>query len=111
MAPDKLLPSRRVRREVCRSPVALPVGLCWTRRAPARDHQRECHTACDTYHRCRGGDPGFGTFGRGDALFTVDPAPPATFAAGSLVGTGAPLSPLPILASVLAIPLFMLGLA
>jgi len=64
-----------------------------------------------TYHRCRGGDPGFGTFGRGISVFTVDSAPPATSTAGSLVGTGAPPNPLPILAGVLAIPLFMLGFA
>ena len=64
-----------------------------------------------TYHRCRGGDPGFGKFGRGAALFTVDPAPPGTDTAGTLAGTSAPPSPLPILAGVLAFPLFMLGLS
>jgi hypothetical protein len=64
-----------------------------------------------TYHRCRGGDPGFSKIGRGAALFTVDPAPPATSTAGLLAGTGAPPSPLPIVAGVVSIPLFMLGLA
>ena len=64
-----------------------------------------------TYHRCRGGDPGFGEFGRAAALFSVDPAPPSTDTAGTLAGTSAPPSPLPILAGVLAVPLFMLGLS
>jgi hypothetical protein len=64
-----------------------------------------------TYSRCRGGAPGFSKIGRGMTVFTVDPAPPATDTAGSLAGTGAPASLLPILAGALAIPLFMLGLA
>jgi hypothetical protein len=64
-----------------------------------------------TYSRCRGGDAGFGKFGPGAALFTVDPAPPSTVTAGTLAGTGAPSSPLPFVAGVLAVPLFMLGLA
>ena len=64
-----------------------------------------------TYHRCRGGSPGFGIFGRGIASFTVDPAPPGTYTAGPLRETGAPPSPLPIFAGVLAFPLFMFTLA
>jgi hypothetical protein len=40
-----------------------------------------------TCHRCRGGDPGFGTFERGAASFTVDPAPPGTDTAGLLAWT------------------------
>ena len=64
-----------------------------------------------TYHRCRGGDPGFGIFGRGITLFTVDPAPPGTFTAAPLAGTGVPANSLLILAGVLAFPLLMLRLA
>jgi hypothetical protein len=64
-----------------------------------------------TYHRCRGGSPGFGMFGRGITSFTVDLAPPGTDTAGPLREIAAPPSPLPILAGVLAFPLFMLALA
>ena len=64
-----------------------------------------------TYHRCRGGSPGFGIFGRGITSFTVDPTPPGTDTAGPLREIAAPPSPLPILAGVLAFPLFMRALA